>query len=266
MASEGPYRDVPLTPEAKHNQAQSYAASEESRVPAKSWMNVYFKDRSTMWFSASSEWLSSFLYMYLTFGTVLACGVSPDSKIHSTSALLAAAMSNGLALSAGIALGTAHGTGLCNPAVVCNYVLVGRMSLLRAIVLVVAQTSAALSAAGFAMLIFPATISPSHLYSHSPQRAFLIESIPASLLVAMTLSLRPKKGPQNPAAPVLLGFFLAANMIATSHFADGAVNPAKSLAISLWTGSWSGSWYLFSAPFVGSIFGAVLHEAMNHEP
>lgn len=263
MATDN-YSNVPLTPESK----QQYAASEETPVAGKPW-KIHFSDslvRSTAWYNGSSEWLCTFLYMYISLGTILACGMSPDSKINSTSALLASGLSNGLALSAGIALGTTYGGGYCNPAIVCSYVLIGRMSILRGVVLMMAQVTASLAAAGLALLAFPVTLSSERFYIHSPERAFLLEAISASLLTATTLSLRPKKGPQNPAAPVIIGFFLAANMIAASHFADGAVNPARSLAIAISTARWNGSWVRLSSPFLGASFGAVCHEVLIREP
>ena len=249
------FHNVPLTPQESVDPTSPSVDKKPRRFV---WNDSTV--RTTTWYNVSSEWICTFLYMYLSLGTVLACGVCPDSKIHSTSTLLAAGLSNGLALSAGIALGASHGGGQCNPAVTFCYVLAGRMSILRAALNVLAQVTASLAAGGLIMLAFPVSLSNERFYIHSPEQAFLIEAISASLLTATTLTLRPKKGPQNPAAPVIIGFFLTANIIATSHFADGAANPARSLALAITTARWRNAWIRLSSPFVGAIFGAVCHE------
>lgn len=218
------------------------------------------------WQTVTTEFTATFMFVYLGVGSIIACGLSPDSRIHSTSALLASGVSNGFALSVGVALGSTRGVGFCNPAVSMGYALVGRMSVVRAAILGAAQVAAAMAATGVASAIYPGSLSTNRLHVWSLERAYLLEAVVASILTIMSMSLRPKKGVQNPAAPVIMGFLMAACMVSTSPFADGTANPARSLAVAAFTSTWKDSWVHLTAPFCGASVGALIHEFMIEQP
>ena len=266
MATEETFRTVPLTPESQQSKAFDDASDEATRPKPFAW-KLRFRSSSTLMSNLTiAEYTATFCYVYLSISSLIAVGMSVDARLGGTSALLAASMSNGLALSVGIAVGTSQGVGHCNPVVTVAYLLTGRIGLLRALLLVLAQLAGALSAAGVALAAFPEALSSNRLYIHSPQRAIILEAISASILVAATMSLRAKKEPQNPAAPVILGFFIASNMMGTSFFGDGAVNPARSLAIAITTSRWARSWVTILPPFIGSVFGALFYELLIESP
>lgn len=248
---------MPLTPEAQKPHDSDASAAAPPRML--NFTSHSYAHVRTAWRCMGAEFTATFLFVYLGLGSAVACGLSPDSRINSTSTILTIALSNGLALSASIAVGTSRGVGHCNPALTCAYLIARRIGFIRAVSLICAQVSAALSAATIVRFAFPASLSPMKPYDWAPEKAFLLETVSGGLLAMSTLSLRAKKGVHNPAVPVVLGFLLTANMVALSSFADGTVNPARSLAISVILSRWAGSLVHILASFVGASFGALLH-------
>lgn len=260
MASET-FSHVPLNSEVKRPLAPPPPYTESAPK-----LTFIRRMATCPWRVVSTEFTATFMFVYLGLGAVIACGMSPDSRIHSTSALLASGLSNGLALSVGAALGSANGVGHCNPAITLGYALTGRINSLRATILALAQFGAAMAAASLAWATYPGSFETTRIHAWSLKRAFVLEATTASILTITSMALRPKKGVHNPAAPVIMGFLMASCMVANSPFADGAANPARSLAIAVFTSTWSDAWVHLTAPFCGATIGALIHEFLLEPP
>ena len=91
-------------------------------------------------------------------------------------------------------------------------------------------------------------------------RAFLVELLVTFLLVLVVISVATDDRAESSAAPVAVGFALAAAIFVAGPLTGGAVNPARALGPDLLAGELAPLWLYLVAPIVGGVLAAVLYD------
>lgn len=175
----------------------------------------------------------------------------------------------GLGLLAAIAIAGDTSGGHFNPAVTLAAVIDQRIDWLTGIAYAVAQAVGAFAASLLIQLTLSgdfvrATVNePVDLGASSPDpylRAFSIEIILTAIFVAVILTVATKH-PQH-------ALFVIPLTLVVIHFAGipvsgASVNPIRSLAPAVVSGTYAGLWVYVSAPFLGAILGWGLFKLFN---
>jgi len=167
----------------------------------------------------------------------------------------------GLGLLAAIAIGGEVSGGHFNPAVTLAAVLDRRLRWQDGIAYAVAQTVGAFAASGFILLVLSsdfvrATVSqPGPLGQSTLEQdlhAFAVEVVLTGIFVAVILTVSSRApGKSIFVIPlILIGIHFAAIPVS-----GASVNPIRSLAPAVWTGTYQGLWVYLTGPFVGAILG-----------
>jgi aquaporin Z len=169
---------------------------------------------------------------------------------------------------AAIAIAGDASGGHFNPAVTLAAVLDGRVSWISGLGYAVAQLIGAFAASLLVLLtltkdVVKATVNEPIDFGAGPDkwiRAFSIEIVLTAIFIAVILTVTAKR-------PSQAGFLIPLTLIAI-HFvgmaASGAsVNPTRSLAPAVVTGTYDGLWVYLTAPFIGALIGWVLYRVLN---
>ena len=167
----------------------------------------------------------------------------------------------GLGLMGAIAIFGDVSGGHFNPAVTLAAVLDGRIRWTLGIGYAVAQGIGAFAASGFILLVLSANFvratvnQPGATGASALEQelhAFAVEVVLTALFVAVILTVTSRQ-------PGRSLFVIPLTLIAV-HFAGipvsgASVNPIRSLAPAVWSGTYGGLWVYLSAPFLGAILG-----------
>ena len=167
----------------------------------------------------------------------------------------------GLGLLAAIAIFGEVSGGHFNPAVTLAAVLDRRLRWTDGIAYAVAQAVGAFAASGFILVVLapnfvratvnqPGTTGGSAL--ETELHAFAVEVILTAIFVAVILTVTARQ-------PGKSLFVIPLTLIAI-HFAGvpvsgASVNPIRSIAPAVWSGSYDGLWVYIAGPFLGAILG-----------
>jgi aquaporin Z len=175
----------------------------------------------------------------------------------------------GLGLMAAIAIGGDVSGGHFNPAVTLAAVLDRRLRWMEGIAYAVAQAVGAFAASGFILLALSsdfvrATVNQPGPLGESPLEqdlhAFSVELVLTAIFIAVILTISSRDPGKS--------LFVIPLTLTAIHFAaipvsGASVNPIRSLAPALWTGTYGGLWVYLTAPFLGSILGWGLFRLLN---
>jgi len=167
----------------------------------------------------------------------------------------------GLGLMAAIAIAGDASGGHFNPAVTLAAVLDRRIRWTEGIAYAVAQAIGAFAASGFILLVLSvdfvrATVNqPGQIGASSLEQdlhAFAVEVVLTAIFIAVILTVTAR----HPGKSL---FVIPLTLIAI-HFAGvpvsgASVNPIRSLAPAVWSGTYGGLWVYLTAPFIGAIIG-----------
>lgn len=176
----------------------------------------------------------------------------------------------GLGLMAAIAIAGDASGGHFNPAVTLAAVFDGRIKWMTGIAYAVAQAVGAFAASLFILLVLSsdfvkATVSdPVDLGTDGGPdrfiRAFSIEIVLTAIFVAVILSVAAKRPNQ---AFLVIPMTLVAIHFVGIPLSGASVNPIRSLAPAVVTGTYNGLWVYVTAPFLGAIIGWGLYRLLN---
>jgi MIP family channel proteins len=168
----------------------------------------------------------------------------------------------GFALMAAIAIAGDVSGGHFNPAVTLAAVLDGRTTWSTGIAYAVAQAIGAFAASGFILLALSADFVRITVNQPGPVggdsalaqdlHAFAVELMLTAVFVAVILTVSSR-------APEKSVFVIPLTLLMI-HFAaiplsGASVNPVRSLAPAVWSGTYGGLWVYLTAPFIGAILG-----------
>ncbi|WP_299037718.1 MIP/aquaporin family protein [uncultured Pseudokineococcus sp.] len=94
----------------------------------------------------------------------------------------------------------------------------------------------------------------------SSGRAFLVEMLVTFVLVLVVISVATDDRAEGAAAPIAVGFALAAAIFVAGPLTGGAVNPARAIGPNLLAGELAPLWIYLLAPVVGGVLASVLYD------
>ena len=175
----------------------------------------------------------------------------------------------GLGLLAAIAIGGHASGGHFNPAVTLAALLDGRLTWVSAVGYVVAQIVGALGAS-LTLLLLTSMTSVSATVNQPgattlgtlPQElhAFSIEAILTAVFVAVILTVT-KRMPNQ--AIIVIPLVLTGIHFAAIPLSGASVNPARSLAPAVVSGTYGSLWVYLAAPLVGAVLGWALYRFLS---
>lgn len=176
-------------------------------------------------------------------------------------ALLTVPFSFGLGLLAAIAIAGETSGGHFNPAVTLGALFDGRLTWVDAIGYVIAQIAGALLASLAILLTTSMDVVKMSVNQPGPTaadpfgqelHAFTIEVLLTAVFVAVILTVT-RKAPG--AAMFVIPLVLVAIHFAAMHISGASVNPVRSLAPAVVSGTYTSLWVYLTAPFAGAIIG-----------
>jgi aquaporin Z len=184
-------------------------------------------------------------------------------------ALLTVPFAFGLGLMAAIAIGGGTSGGHFNPAVTLAALFDGRLGPVAAVGYVIAQIIGALAASLAILVITSVDIVKMSVNLPGPTapdafgqeiHAFAAEAILTAIFVAVILSVT-RRAPES--AIFVIPLTLAVIHFAAMHISGASVNPARSLAPAIVSGTYTSLWVYLTAPFAGSIVGWGVYRLFN---
>lgn len=202
-------------------------------------------------------------FILITFGFLGVATVSilTQGQGDRLIAILVVPFSFGLGLMAAIGVAGHASGGHFNPAVTLAALFDGRVTIVSAIGYLLAQILGAMAATLGVLLISSMTIVTQAVTQPGPTaagvlaqelHAFSVEAVLTAIFVAVILTVS-RNSPQQ--AILVIPFTLAAIHFAGMHISGASVNPVRSLAPAVVSGTYSSLWVYLTAPFVGSILG-----------
>ncbi|OWM80154.1 hypothetical protein CDL15_Pgr019318 [Punica granatum] len=198
-----------------------------------------------------AELLSSFIFVFAGVGSTM----SSESEATSAEAhLLTVAVAHAFAMSAAVFMSEHISGGHVNPAVSVGLVVGGQVSILTALCYVVAQLLGSSLACALLMLVSAGQAIPvGRLAPRIPlSGGVVMEGITTFAIVCTVSAARdPRNGSQGITGPMAIGFIQGANIIVTSPFTGGYMNPARSFGPAVVSGDFRNHWVYWIGPFLG---------------
>ena len=158
-----------------------------------------------------------------------------------------------------LALGDVSGSHI-NPAVTCGLCAAGRFPAGQVIPYVVSQCAGAIAASSALRLLFQqhATLGAT-LPAGSDMQAFCFELLLTAILMFTILNVSGRVSAQPQGGPLMVAAAVAAVIVMSALWAGpvcgASLNPARSLAPALLTGTYTSLWLYLVAPVCGALVG-----------
>lgn len=209
----------------------------------------------------AAEAIGTFILLTFGFMGVGTVSLLTNGQGDQLIAILIVPFAFGLGLIAAIAIGGHASGGHFNPAVTLAAVFDGRVTWQSGIGYVVAQVVGGLVASLGILLITSMTVVKAAVNQPGATaagvlaqdlHAFTAEAILTAIFVAVILTIT-KKQPEF--GVLVIPLTLVAIHYASMHISGASVNPVRSLAPAVVSGTYESLWVYLTAPFVGSIIG-----------
>ncbi len=203
-----------------------------------------------------AEFLGTLLLVFFTAGAVVVTAGMLGERL-SSSRLLAASITHGLAFGLLVfALGGSSG-GHLNPVLTFAVVLTRRMTFTRGLLYLVAQLVGAVVGAVLLKLVLPAGVSvalgvPALGPKVSWEAALVVEGVLAFSLAAVFMASVGKGS-----APVVLGLMTTLGRLFGTALSGAPMNPALAFGVALTAGVWTSQWVWWVGPLLGSALAAL---------
>ena len=210
------------------------------------------------------------LIAFGSFSVVAAASISTSAADFASYVTIVVPFAFGLGLMAAIAIGGHASGGHFNPAVTLAALFDGRVTPQSAVGYVVAQVIGGL-AGSLAIVLstssalvqltvnHPGNLGGADLFGNE-LRAFGIEVVMTAAFVAVILTATRNYARQ---AIVIIPLTLVAIHFAVMHLSGASVNPVRSLAPAVVSGTYESLWVYLIAPMVGSVVGWGLYSILT---
>lgn len=218
------------------------------------------------WRTATAELLATFFFVFAGIGSIAAFreigGVAGSN-------LILIGLAHGLGIAVGVmAIGRISG-GHINPAVTFAALLTGNVSLIRAVMYIVAQ----LGGGVMAMLALDSLAYPSrnlglHTVSGSvgAGNGFVLEVVLTFFLVFVVFATGIDRRGNAVLAPLAIGTVVALDHFVAIPLTGASMNPARSFAPALVHGIWDDHWVYWAGPIVGAVLAGVSYVVIFGTP
>ena len=212
-----------------------------------------------------AEAVGTFTLVFVGLLGVATLAIVTEGNGDPVLALLILPFSFGLGLLAAIAIGGHASGGHYNPAVTLAALFDNRIDWKNAIGYAVAQIAGAMGACLAILLVTTASVVAASVNQPGPTaedafamelHAFSTEAILTAIFVAVILTVT-RKAPDQ--AILVIPFTLVAIHYVGIQTSGASVNPARSLAPAVVSGTYASLWVYLTAPFVGSVLGWAIY-------
>lgn len=197
----------------------------------------------------TAELIGTFALVFAGTGAIVINDVSGGSITH-----VGVALTFGLVVLAMIyTLGDISGAHL-NPAVTFGFWLSGRFPIAHVVPYIFCQTLGACVASVVLRLLFPAHPNlGATLPAGSDFQSFILETILTFLLMFVILSVSTGAKEKGITAGIAVGSVIALEAMFAGKICGASMNPARSLAPALVSGTFQHLWIYLTAPFAGAV-------------
>ena len=207
-----------------------------------------------------AEFVGTFALVFVGAGSVIVAG--PYG-----SGLIGVALASGFVVAAMVSITFPVSGGQLNPAVTIGMWVAGKIGSSRAAAYVGAQFAGGIVAALFLRFVVPeatwkaANLGATVLATGVGQgKGILIEAVLTFFLVfAYFGSLVDERRPLGGAPGLVVGLVIAFDILVGGPFTGSAVNPVRSFAPALVSGTWADWWVYWVGPVAGGVIGAALY-------
>lgn len=215
------------------------------------------------------ELIGTFILVFFGSMGVASLAVVTGGEGNAFVAVMILPFAFGLGLMAAIGVAGPVSGGHFNPAVTLAALFDGRVTWMDAIGYVIAQILGALGASLAILLITTKSIVTASVNQPGPTaealfdqelHAFSAEIILTAVFVAVILTVT-RKAPD--AAILVIPLVLLAIHFVGIQVSGASVNPARSLAPAIVSGTYQSLWVYLTAPFIGSILGWAAYKFLN---
>ncbi|KAI5666426.1 hypothetical protein M9H77_16279 [Catharanthus roseus] len=213
--------------------------------------------------AALAEFISTLIFVFAGQGSGMAFSKLTDNAPNTPAGLIAAALAHAFGLFIGVAVSANISGGYVNPAVTFGSFMGGNITLLRAILYVIAQCLG--STVACLLLKFSTAGMVTSAFSLSAGvsvwNAFVFEIVMTFGLVytVYATAIDPKKGDLGIIAPICIGFIVGANVLAGGAFDGASMNPAVSFGPALVSWNWKNHWVYWLGPIFGGELAGVFY-------
>lgn len=201
-----------------------------------------------------SEALGTFILVFAGTGAIVINQVSGGAITHAGIAL-----TFGLVVLAMIyAFGDVSGAHL-NPAVTIGFAVAKRFSWRDVLPYIGAQMVGAVAASGLLRFLFPqATTLGATLPAGPPMQSFVLEVVLTAILMLVILSVSTGAKEKGITAGIAIGSVIALEAMFAGPICGASMNPVRSLAPALVSGSLQHLWIYLAAPTLGALMAVPL--------
>nr|AJI43695.1 tonoplast intrinsic protein [Hevea brasiliensis] len=202
-----------------------------------------------------SEFIATLLFVFVGVGSAIAY-----SKLTTDAALdppgpVAVAVAHAFGLFVGVAIAANISGGHLNPAVTFGLAVGGNITILTGIFYCIAQCLGSIVACPLLYFVANGKSVPTHGVA-SGMNAFegVVMEIVLTfgpLYTVYATAAEPEKGNLGIMAPLAIGFVFGANILATSPFSGGSMNPASSFGPAVVSGDFSENCIYWVGPLIG---------------
>ncbi|ORY19671.1 aquaporin-like protein [Clohesyomyces aquaticus] len=212
-----------------------------------------------MLISMVGEFVGTYLFLFFAFAATQVANSYPSraGKSPDVGVLLYIALAFGFSLAVNVWIFFRITGGLFNPAVTVALALVGAIGWMKALLLIISQVLAGISAAGLVSAIFPGPLAVrTRLNPYtSVTRGLFIEMFLTAELIFTIFMLAAEKHKATFLAPLGIGLSLFIAELAGVYFTGGSLNPARSFGPDAILRNFDGYHWIY---WVGPLLGAIL--------
>ncbi|XP_059175182.1 aquaporin-5-like isoform X2 [Physella acuta] len=215
-----------------------------------------------LWRAVFAEFLAQILFVFL--GCASAIAINPTNSSDPVY-LVKIALAFGLAIMALVQMIGHVSGGHINPAVTVAMAVVMNISVVRAVLYVVAQVIGAILGGfllkGLTPHIFHKNLAVTSLGNGvTPAQGFGVELILTFVLVAVIFGTTDPNRPSFGSPALLIGLTVTLGHLAGINYTGSSMNPSRSLGSAIASNSWEHHWIYWVGPIAGGIVAALVYK------